>query len=170
MAARLCGLGLLLLLVSQAAFSQSFQEDCTGATLDGLSFLPINDTMLSGGDADFTVQPSCQLGSTAFSDIVTCFTPQNTCTVEFICNAAGGSNVRSSIHSGSCATNFSNCLVAGADVVPGTPSPVSLALSAGSEYCFVCQNTVGNGNFSASITTAGDCGALPVEVSSFQID
>lgn len=56
---RVCLLGVLLILLSQPAFSQSFQEACTGATLDDMSILPISDSTVSGGDADFTVEASC---------------------------------------------------------------------------------------------------------------
>jgi hypothetical protein len=150
---------------------QVFQEACAGATLTGSDMLPITDTAVAGGDADFTVAASCQLGATAFSDVVVCFTPQNSCTVSFSCNATGGSNVRASIVQGPCAGTFASCLAAGTDVVPPEFSLASLALTAGQSFCFVCQNTVGNGSFNPSITeTAGSCGALPVELESFRIE
>jgi hypothetical protein len=106
----------------------------------------------------------------ANSDVVVCFTPQSACTVAFTCSASGGSNVRASILQGPCAPAFGSCLVAGADVVPANISTATLALTGGQSYCLVCQNTVGNGDFTVgAAATAGDCGALPVQLLSFGV-
>jgi hypothetical protein len=150
--------------------AQTFREDCTSATLTGAATLPFSDAGVAGGDRDFTLPAGCQLGNTAFSDVVVCFTPQSGCTVAFACSASGGSNVRASILGGPCTASFANCLAAGADVVPAATSTANLALVAGQSYCFVCQNTIGNGDFTAGVSaTSGNCGALPVQLLSFGI-
>jgi hypothetical protein len=159
------------LLSATVGFGQSFQESCAGADLNSGDSLDISETAVSGGDRDFTLPASCDLGNTPFSDIVVCFTPQNSCTVDFTCTATGGSDVRASIVQGPCSTNPVTCLVAGANVVPANPSTAAWALVSGQNYCFICQNTIGNGSFNASISaTVGDCGALPAELLKYRIE
>lgn len=173
-AARLCRSLMITLTLALASFSpawgQAFQEDCTDATLDGTDMLPISDAGVSGGDSDFTVPMACELGATSFSDAITCFTPTNTCDVQFDCTTGGGSAVRASIVEGPCTGTFGTCLAAGSSVVPPSTSSVSLTLNASTSYCFLCENTVGNAAFDVSITTAGDCGPLPVELLEFHIE
>jgi hypothetical protein len=159
-----------ILLSATVALGQSFQESCSGADLDSSDALPISETGVNGGDRDFTLPASCDLEHTPFSDIVVCFSPQNSCTVDFTCTASGGSRVRASIVQGPCSTTPVTCLAAGPNVVPANPSTASLALTAGLNYCFICQNTVGNGDFTASISTVGDCGALPAELLKYRIE
>lgn len=153
------------------AVHAQFSEDCTGATLGGSDVMPISDISFNGGDADFTVTNGCELGPTAFSDVVVCVTPQNSCNVDFSCSNSGGSHTRATVHEQACSANFSDCLAAGPATLPATPSTVSAALTNGHEYCFVCQNTVGNGSFTVNVTEQAmeDCGALPVELKSFSI-
>lgn len=148
-----------------------FAEDCTGATLGGGDSMPIADVALNGGDADFTVTNGCELGATPFSDVVVCVTPENSCTVDFSCSNSGGSHTRATVHEQACSANFSDCRMAGAATTPSTPSTLSVDLTNGHEYCFVCQNTVGNGAFTVNVTeqSMGACGALPVDLKSFSI-
>lgn len=159
------------LLLFGAVSHAQFSEDCTGATLDSSDTMPISDTSFNGGNADFTVGGACALGATPFSDVVVCFTPENTCDVDFSCANSGGSHTRATIHQQACSSNFSACTQAGANTTPATPSVVSASLTAGQEYCFVCQNTVGNGSFTVSVTeqSMGACGALPVDLTNFSV-
>ena len=45
------------------------------------------------------------------------------------------------------------------------------ALTAGTLYCFVCQSNVANATYSANIgSSVGNCGALPVELQTFDAE
>ena len=167
-------LALICLLFSASA--TAFQDDCAGATLGSGDTLPINPGGVLGSSADFTMPTGCELGVGAFSDIVACFTPQNGCDVSFTCATGGGSNLRASIveltSSSMCATDLSGdtCTAGGTDVAPPTDSVAAATLTGGADYCFVCQNTIGNATLTPVITaTSGDCGALPVDLEAFSI-
>lgn len=104
-------------------------------------------------------------------DSVTCFVPENDCTINITCNYTPGSTtMAANLYEGPCAASPASCVASNSDT-----SPVSLAsqnLTAGTEYCVVCESAANATAIEVDIseTTPGSCGSLPVELMSFSVD
>jgi len=177
--------GRLLLIVALALSTASVGlgqpvEDCTGADLSGSAVLPFNGSFTP---ASFNFNMS---GAGCFPppfglDSVVCFTPTNSCTVDFSCSFPSSQrvevNVRDMGAGGACTTSAGPCVASdGVDAGVGNDatSPLSLigvALTAGNHYCFVCTTSdqVPSVPQTFDITGAG-CGALPATLQRFGVE
>lgn len=159
----------LALIVTPSALAQPPAETCgAGDSLSGSDMMPqIIFSAASSDDFDMSGTSCNEQGP----DNVTCFTPTSSCTVVAECSDASrspeGLQVSISVFQGSCTTTPASCL----DSSQGTGSSgqISVALTGGTNYCFVCET-----NFSLdleiSLSTAGDCGPLPVDLQTFEIE
>jgi len=155
-------------------------EDCAGADLSGSDALPFSGSFTP---ASFNFNLS---GAGCFQppfglDSVVCFTPTNSCTVDFSCSFPSSQrvevNVRDMGTGGTCTTAAGPCVAsAGVDAGAGNDatSPLLLtgvALTAGSHYCFVCSTSdqVPSVQQTFSISGAG-CGALPATLQRYEVE
>ncbi len=104
-------------------------------------------------------------------DSVTCFVPENDCTIDITCNySPGATTMAANLYEGACAASPASCVGSNSSA-----SPVSLTgqnLTAGTEYCVVCESVANVTSIQLDITetAAGSCGSLPAELTSFSID
>ena len=165
---------ILFLLVATPVFAQPPAETCgAGDSLGGADMLPFNGSLPPGVN-DFTMTGT---GCTENGfDHVTCFTPQNSCTVTATCSLASvaeraqapeGLQVGVNVVQGPCSTAPASCSASNSGSTIGTV--VGVALTAGTNYCFVCESGASSSVALDVQATAGDCGALPVELVSFEV-
>jgi hypothetical protein len=159
----------LALTAAPAALAQPPAETCgVGDSLTGADTMPQNIFLsVTGDDFDMSGTGCIELAI----DHVTCFVPEFDCTVVAECyDATRTEGVQFAINAtqGACDTAPASCL----DSSQGSPSSgtISVALTAGTNYCFVCEiNSPGDLGLSMS-TSAGNCGALPVGLETFGIE
>ena len=102
-------------------------------------------------------------------DFVVCFTPQLSCTVNIDCsyNPPGAATIAANIYQGSCTTSPASCINSGSGANVGS---TVAALTAGTEYCIVCESSVNVTNLELFFDVdSGSCGLLPVELEEFSI-
>ncbi len=143
---------------------------CDGnENLTGADTTPQNLSLSLTLSDDFTWSGTCT-ATVAGSDHVTCFVPENDCLMNFDCaNLPNiGATVAINVFSGSCATSPSSCLGtnSGTDV-----TGVSVSLTAGTEYCVVCETDSAAGTLRVDIDadSPGVCGVLPVQLQEFSV-
>ncbi|MBZ0111207.1 MAG: hypothetical protein K8J08_01970 [Thermoanaerobaculia bacterium] len=167
---------LLGILVASAGIAQPPPAETCGpdASLDGGNTLPfLGVAFASVDDIDLSSSTGCfELGS----DHVTCFVPTNNCLVDASCfgglnlgEAPDGLQFSINAVAGPCSTSPSGCV--DADQATGGGLINGLSLTAGTNYCFVCE--VGNpGTVTLDIAPqqGEDCGALPVQLQSLGVE
>ena len=171
---RVCLPLILLLLVATPALAQPPAETCgAGDSLGGTDMLPFNGSLAPGANDFAMTGAGC--AESGF-DHVTCFTPQNSCTVTATCSLATLAEraqapevlqVGVNVVQGPCSTSPASC--SASDSGTGGGTVVGVALTAGTNYCFVCESGVSSSLALDVQATAGDCGALPVELVSFEV-
>ena len=159
----------LVAIISPAVLAQPPAETCgAGDSLSGSDLMPQNLGAMASSD-DFTLTGTgCNERN---SDHVTCFTPTSSCSVQAECSDStrdlDGLQFSVNAFEGPCTTSPASCL----DSSQGTGSSgsITVALTAGTMYCFVCE-VDSPGGLGLSLSTAGDCGMLPVELQTFEIE
>ncbi len=100
------------------------------------------------------------------SDVVICFTPELSCTLNIDC-VHTGADVAVNLFDGVCTDSPSSCLAS--DSGTGIASIVA-GLTGGTHYCIVCETDLGSGTMFLDFDVdSGSCGALPVELQSFSM-
>ncbi|MEM1180092.1 MAG: hypothetical protein AAGM22_17250 [Acidobacteriota bacterium] len=165
----------LVLLFASASFAQPPAETCgAGDSLDMADTLPVSVSTTPATD-DFTLTGTgCEeLGV----DHVTCLTPTNSCVINarcgdpvFLSGGAAKLGVQGAVNvvEGSCSTNPASCTASAAGTGSGTVNNV--ALTAGTQYCFICETDFPDVLQLDLTLVSGDCGGLPVSLQSFAID
>ncbi|MCP3961515.1 MAG: hypothetical protein GY719_27040 [bacterium] len=151
----------VLALLAGAAQAQP-SEDCTNVDLGG------SDSFPSGGFPvtvdDFTMSGSCAEQGV---DSAVCFTTENDCTVDILCeNDTGMQSIN--VFTGPCVASQSTCTASATGQVP---SLTGFALTGGQNTCVVCEYSgLGLQEMNITETVPGACGTLPVELLSFEIE
>ena len=164
----------VLVLVAAAGEAQPADDYSGPAQLTGAITLPFNGSLTPGNLAFNLTGAGCTTPTGFQLDSVVCFVPTNNCTVDFTCTHTGGAtgtglgtvNVRDNGNGGACTQTAGPC-VAGAATASSPTSVTNVSLTAGTNYCFVCNSDgQGPGDLQGYSITAntGDCGALPVEL------
>ncbi len=146
---------------------------CDGnENLDGMDTLPQTLNLPAASLTDTFTMSGGGCFEQAGDDMVVCFTPQNSCSVNISCfyTPAAGGLTGTNLFQGPCSTNPPTCI--SSTSASGMAATISGAsLTAGTQYCVVCSNNFALTSLDVSITVAqGDCGALPVELQHFSID
>ena len=155
--------------VSPAVLAQPPAETCgAGDSLTGADAMPQNlSAFASSDDFDMSGTGCNERGP----DHVTCFTPGMSCTVLAECFddplSPQGLQFSVSAFQGSCTTAPASCLDSSQGT--GNSGQISVALTGGTTYCFVCEVDFA-GQVGLSLSTAGNCGPLPVELQTFEIE
>ena len=141
---------------------------CDGnENLTGADILPQNLSLGAPLSNDFTMTgTNCNEQGV---DHVTCFVPQNNCGVIFDCAYVppGAATIAVNVYSGSCAASPSTCIASNSGL---NFASVQVALTAGTQYCVVCESSVNVTNLNLDLgVDSGDCGALPVQLQQFSI-
>ena len=176
---RLFKLAAGLLFFASSSLAQPAETCGPGDSLGGLDTLPQNLVGSALSD-DFTMT-GAGCNERQF-DHVTCLTPTTDCTIVAAC-AAGvrlssdtesnsevdseGLQVSVNAVEGACSTAPASCLAS--SVGTGASGDVNVAVTGGTTYCFVCEVDFAK-SLQLSLSTAGDCGFLPVGLQSFSID
>ncbi len=146
---------------------------CDGTeSLSGTDTLPqmLNLTAAAMTDTFTMTGPGC-IDQPGGDDMVVCFTPQNSCTVDISCfyTPAGGGTTAANLFQGACSTNPATCISSTSG--GGTQTIVGASLTMGTQYCVVCSNNISITSLDVSIViNSGDCGALPVDLQRFSVD
>ena len=146
---------------------------CDGnESLDGADSLPQTLNLAAGSLTDsFTMSGGGCLEQPG-DDMVVCFTPENSCSVDIACfyTPSAGGVTSNNLFQGPCSTSPSSCIDSSS--ATGMAATISSAsLTAGTEYCVVCSNNVSATSLDVTISVdQGNCGALPVELQHFSID
>lgn len=178
MPTRLSSLLALLFLATTPAIAQPPATTCgLSDSLGSGDFFPIDATEnTSSNDFTMTGTGCAEHGV----DHVTCMTPTTSCTVNAQCSdnftlvpvetdRTLGLQVAVNAVQGSCSTSPATCLDSG--VGTGSGAITNLALTGGTTYCFVCEAGGSSIDLRLEIQAAsGDCGALPVELLSLEIE
>lgn len=161
----------ILLLFAAAAAAQPPVDTC-GAddSLTGADTLP---QILAGVPASNDFNLSGTGCNEQGFDHVTCLTPTTDCTITAECSdgditeSVEGLQIGISVFSGACNTSPASCL----DSTSGTggSGQINVNVTGGTNYCFVCERG-DTGVTTLSLSTAGDCGALPVDLQTFSVD
>lgn len=166
-AIHLCLLALLLTLLLAQSVAAQPADNCSSMNVaTGPVMLPFDGTALSA--ADDIDMASCGGETMGVSpDVVTCFTPQNSCSVNITCTGSSG-NLTMGITSGvACSSAPNPCTTFSGG---STLSSGAFAVTMGTMYCVYCQKS-GMGTLDTDIAlSSGDCGLLPVELLSFSIE
>jgi hypothetical protein len=167
--------GLTVITAFFAGFSAEAADTCSGATLGSGDTLPQSDS----GNLDSLTDAFTPTGSGCSNqggdDIVLCFAPQNSCTVTFACSVDGTGAISNNIYQGlSCGAIGGGTACAASNNASGLAFITDYSLTAGVEYCFVCDNVSTSGTNLLSIslteTLGSDCGALPVSLTGFTVE
>jgi len=150
-------------------------DTCTGATLGSSATMPVGDS----GPLDTLTDAFSPTGSGCTNrggdDIVLCLTPQNSCTVTFGCTVDGTGGIANNIYQGtSCGSITGSTPCVASNGASGLAYISDYPLTAGVEYCFVCDNVSTSGTNVLAMTlveTLGSsCGALPVTLVGFSAE
>ena len=155
----------MIVMTTAAVTSAQPAETCGPGALLGPVALPFS-TFGSPASADFTLTGAGCLDATGDDDLVACFTPTSSCSVDIVCSSTG--SVTLNLTTGACSTSPASCT----GNASGTPAQLSgQAIVAATEYCVICSRTGAVGTISFDITTAsGNCGLMPVSLTSFIVD
>ena len=140
-------------------------EACDGTQeLDGTDSLPQSFNVAAPVTADMDMTGTgC---SEEESDIVVCFTPEFSCTLNIDCIHSGAA-VSVNVFEGPCTTAPSSCLASNSG--SGFASTIA-SLTGGTNYCIVCETDLGLGTINLDFDVdSGSCGALPVELQGFSV-
>jgi hypothetical protein len=153
------------------ALAQPPAETCgAGDSLSGADMLP--QTLVATPAANSFTMSGAGCNELGF-DHVTCLTPTTDCTIVAECfdpdaltDEVEGLQFSISVFSGACSTAPASCL----DSSQGTAASgqISVAVTGGTNYCFVCERADSNA-MTLEMSTAGSCGALPVELQTFDV-
>ena len=161
----------IVLLLATGSWAQPPAETCgAGDSLSGSDMLPQTLSMTPTSN-DFNLNGSgcVELGD----DHVTCMTPASSCDVAASCAdsvaplAPRGLQIGISLVQGSCTTTPASCLASNSGTGGGS---INFSLVGGTTYCFVCETGNSPVDVTLSLTTTGDCGALPVGLQSFEVE
>ena len=151
------------------AVAQPPAETCVGASLPtqdanpGLMITtPGVPTALDFTGLDFTGLDDVKAGCSAVvgNDSVVCYTPTNTCFVQFTCSVSSGTGAVS-LHffTGTCDETSTTCVNNIVGGTNGTVGPSFYQLTGGTRYCYVCRSAdAGDHTFITNEIT--DCGLL----------
>ena len=159
---------LLAMIFASPALSQPPRDTCDGnENLSGMDMLPQMLSLPAPMANDFTLPAATcnEIGP----DHVTCFAPQNNCTVDITCRYVPATRVVSAnLMLGPCVTNPASCI----GTATGTIATiVGASLTAGTQYCVVCESPVSITAMAIDIVqNTGNCGDLPVELQSVSIE
>jgi len=150
-------------------------DTCSGATLGSGDTFPQSDS----GNLDSLTDAFTPTGSGCSNqggdDIVLCLTPQNSCTVNFTCSVDGTGAISNNIYQNlSCGSITGGTACAASNNASGNAFITDFALSAGVDYCFVCDNVSTSGTNTLTISLVeslgSNCGALPVSLSRLTVE
>lgn len=167
--------GFVVCLVALGGMQAQASDTCTGATLGSGDTMPQSDS----GSLDTLTDAFSPAGSGCSNqggdDIVLCFTPQNSCTVNFACSVDGTGAISNNIYQGaSCGTIGGGTACAASNNASGLAFITDFALTSGVEYCFICDNVSTSGTNILTISLAeslgSDCGALPVTLTDLTVE
>ena len=159
--------------VAVPAIAQPPSATCDGnENLTGADMTPQTLSLPAPLGNNFTLTGAgCATSGGASVDHVTCFVPQNDCTLDFDCAyiPPGAATITVNLFSGSCTTSPASCIAS--DSGANVASLFSAALTAGTQYCVVCESSVNATNLQLDFFSDGgaDCGALPVDLQGFSI-
>jgi hypothetical protein len=160
-------IALLAMILATPALSQPPRDTCDGSeNLSGMDMLPQMLSMPAPMANNFTLPATCnEIGL----DHVTCFAPQNNCTVNITCRYVPATQVVSAnLMLGPCVTNPASCI---GTATGTTATIVGASLTAGTQYCVVCESPVSITAMAIDIVqNTGNCGDLPVELQSVSIE
>jgi len=171
----LVAIGISAVMVVLSGPSVRAADTCSGATLGSGDMLPQSDS----GNLDTLTDAFTPTGSGCSNqggdDIVLCFTPQNACTVTFVCSVDGVGAISNNIYQNvSCDDIGSGTACAASNNASGNAYITDYALSAGVEYCFVCDNVSTSGTnlltISLDDTLGSECGALPAVLTKIAVE
>ncbi len=175
-------LGLTLWMVTALAAAAQPSDSCDGSqNLTGLDTIPHSMGQTASTNAlDMSASTCSEQGL----DHVTCFVPENSCTLQLSCGAIRrGLQVAINIYDletavprntpqagpGACTTAPAGCIASNSGTGAGSLSGVSL--TGGVEYCVVCEAGGGTPLFlQLEMSGSSTCGALPVTLQGFSID
>lgn len=171
---------LLAGLIGCIAFSTARAADnCTGAQLSGSNMLPFMTTLQPADLAINLTGPGCATPTGFEVDTIVCFVPTSSCSVNFTCSYThsgtigtgnGAANVRD-VGQGQCTAAAGPC-VAGVTTTASPATVSSVSLTAGTNYCFVCNSDGQGPNDVQTISisaSGGSCGSLPTELQRFDV-
>ncbi len=159
---------LLAMIFASPALSQPPRDTCDGnENLSGMDMLPQMLSMPAPMANNFTL-PAATCNEIGL-DHVTCFAPQNNCTVDITCRYVPATQVVSAnLMQGPCVTNPASCI---STATGTTATIVGASLTAGTQYCVVCESPVSITAMAIDIVqNTGNCGDLPVELQSVSIE
>ena len=159
---------LLAMIFASPALSQPPRDTCDGnENLSGMDMLPQMLSLPAPMANDFTLPAATcnEIGP----DHVTCFAPQNNCTVDITCRYVPATQVVSAnLMLGPCVTNPASCI---GTATGTTATIVGASLTAGTQYCVVCESPVSITAMAIDIVqNTGNCGSLPVELQSVSVE
>ncbi|MEM7352565.1 MAG: hypothetical protein AAF657_17325 [Acidobacteriota bacterium] len=162
----------LAALAGAPTLAQPPRTTCDGMeNLTGMDTTPQSLNVAAPLSDDFTLTGTgCATTGGASVDHVTCFVPENSCLMNFDCLyiPAGAATIAVNVYSGSCTTSPTSCIASDANTNFGSVATVSL--TAGTQYCVVCESSVNATNLQLDFDAdGGDCGALPVSIQEFSI-
>ncbi len=154
------------LAIGQPAAGQQLANDCAGggtgtiffgnADIPGTFTSTTRNPGLNGIDTSACPGP---VTNNAGADGVICFTPQNACTMQFVCNGPSAAT-DALVGTGACGSMI-GCQT-------NATNTISVALTAMTQYCLYCEHT-GGALLGFTLTETGDCGALPVALQTFSV-
>ena len=153
-----------LVLFAATAQAQPVVETCgAGDTLGPVTLPWTSSPAFNPASQDFTIAGCSAVNG---QDVVICFKPTTTCTVDLTCNRTGSGNVVIILTSGACATTTS-CVVSTAS--SGPTATLGAGLTGGTRYCAVCSTSDASASFTIGIAAQPgfNCGAMPVSLQSF---
>jgi hypothetical protein len=167
--------GMFVAAIGFAGSSVHGADTCTGATLGSGDTLPQSDSANLDTLTDAFSPTGSGCSNQGGDDIVLCFTPENSCTVTFGCSVDGTGGISNNIYqSVSCGGITGGTACAASNNASGNAFINDYALTAGVEYCFVCDNVSTSGTNVMTIslveTLSSSCGALPVSLSRFTVE
>jgi hypothetical protein len=157
-------------------------DDCSGpACLDGSDTLSFNGATTPGNAAFNLTGTGCTASGVFTLDGVVCFEPTSSCSVNFSCTSNGTGNIWVNVRNmgaGSCPTacvhTAGPCVNSAGPATPPTATLTNVSLIGGINYCFICstadQAPAAQQTFAITLAAgSADCGALPVELMSFDV-
>jgi hypothetical protein len=163
-----CQLVALLVLTALPAYAQNPPADSCGPgdSLGGSDMFPFSG---SANPATNTFAMTGTQCSEVGKDAVVCFRPTSSCDVNIRC-AFVNTTVAANLFLGPCESSPAACVQS---ATAQHFASIDASLSGGQEYCVVCETSDTTFTFSAQVdimTTAGNCGPLPVELESFIVE
>jgi hypothetical protein len=151
------------LIGGQPAAAQTLAGSCAGSTDFGPTNIPGTFTSTNVSTGANNIDTALCAGNNSLNDGVICITPQNSCTIELVCNgSAAPANIDAKVAVGPCGSNLGSCTQNGTNSISG------FSATAGTEYCLYCESSSGQ-LMGFTLNESTDCGLLPVELQSFAV-